>query len=77
MTYAAQAELVAEIGFDGVEASMEYVNHRDPALLKDCIAAIRHDHEVLTSWLKEYGLNSDSACDDSVWIEQDYLEIVH
>ncbi len=35
--------------------AMEYVNHRDPALLNESIAAIRHDHEVLTGWLNEYG----------------------
>ena len=35
--------------------AMEYTNHRDPKLLQESIAAIRHDREVLLGWLKEYG----------------------
>ncbi len=27
-------------------------------------------------WISEYGLNSDNACDDSVWIERDFLKVV-
>jgi sugar phosphate isomerase/epimerase len=33
--------------------AMEYTDHRDPKLLKQSIAAIRHDREVLLEWLKE------------------------
>jgi len=48
--------LLKESDYRGpITVSMEYVNHRDPSLLKESIAAIRHDHEVLAGWLKEHG----------------------
>lgn len=27
-------------------------------------------------WIRQDGRNSESACDDSVWIEPEYLEVV-
>lgn len=35
--------------------AMEYTDHRDPKLLQDSIAAIRHDRKVLLEWLQEFG----------------------
>jgi len=68
----------------GVPAQVERDKDRFPETYDLCVKAVGSEftvrgfnhYDMAELWIDPHGDNSDNACDDSVWIEPEYLEVV-